>query len=423
MSARDGAKAVRFAEHAVAAAPADAGYRATLGQAYLLAGRFQSAETSFGDALALDPSNGRAALSLALSQIALGRNGAALATLDAIATPVAVSDMGLARALAGDTDRAIAMLAVAARAPDADAKTRQNLALSFALAGKWNEARTVAAQDVSPDEVDQRIAQWARFTRPAGASDQVASLLGVTPAVDAGQPARLALAQPASTPVQAVAILPPAPQQSAPHFEQASRIVAAPGFVPAPDPTPVPVAPSRLPAPAYAVPGKPYRVAHVAQEVTVKTPVVPPSKTRVVAVEPKAVVKTVTAPASPVRRVAMVKPTGRFVVQLGAFTKAANVQAAWSKAQSRLAQLASYTPSRSTFSVADASFYRLSVGGFETRTAAVKLCEAIRAKGGTCFVRNSANEAPAQMVVRDAPKPAARQAMAQTPKPVRLVSR
>ena len=420
LAARNGVVAVGFAEQAVAAMPGDAGYRATLGQAYLLAGRFQAAETSFSDAIALDPSNGRAALSLALSQIALGRNGAALATLDAIGVPVSVADLGLARALAGDTGRAIEMLTSAARAPDATAKTRQNLALAFALAGKWKEARTVAAQDVSPDEVDQRIAQWAQFTRPAGSWDQVASLLGVTPALDSGQPAQLALVQPTSAPVQAAAAL-PVQRESEPRFQTVANVVVAPA---AENPTPVPVAPSRLPTPAYAVPARPYRVAHAYKDVIV-APVAVPASAKLASLEAKTAVKSSAKPASPVRRVALVRPatTGKFVVQLGAFTEARNVQAAWSRARGRLTQLSNYTPSRSTFSAANASFYRLSVGGFETRATAMKLCGAIRARGGSCFVRNTANEVPSQMAAKAAPRPAQKQAMAPAPKPIRLVSR
>src|SRR5690606_32736039 len=61
-----------------------------------------------------------------------------------------------------------------------------------------------------PDMVSKRIMEWAQFARPASASDQVASLLGVTPVADPGQPVRLALvAQP-----EALAFVDPAPAAS-----------------------------------------------------------------------------------------------------------------------------------------------------------------------------------------------------------------
>jgi Flp pilus assembly protein TadD len=73
--------AIAFAEQAVEMSPSDSGYRFFLGNLYLRSGRFQSAQTSFADVVALDPANGRAALNLALSEIALGRNARALVVL------------------------------------------------------------------------------------------------------------------------------------------------------------------------------------------------------------------------------------------------------------------------------------------------------------------------------------------------------
>ncbi|HET9510123.1 MAG TPA: tetratricopeptide repeat protein, partial [Sphingomonas sp.] len=183
-------RAIAKAEAAVALDPRNAGYRSLLGQAYLAAGRFPSAVAALSDALALDPSDGAAALHLALAQIATGQWDAARGTLTTHDT-IPAKDRGLAFALAGDPGTAITVLTQAAREPDADAKTRQNLALSLALAGRWNEAKAVASFDMSPADVDQRMAQWAAFATPSGAADQVAALLGVVPVEDAGQPTRL----------------------------------------------------------------------------------------------------------------------------------------------------------------------------------------------------------------------------------------
>ncbi|MFX6040683.1 hypothetical protein ABTE96_22175, partial [Acinetobacter baumannii] len=81
------------------------------------------------------PDDGRAALSLALAQIATGNWEGARATITAHANHIAPADRGLAIALAGDPAGAVDILTAAARAPEADAKTRQNLALALALAG------------------------------------------------------------------------------------------------------------------------------------------------------------------------------------------------------------------------------------------------------------------------------------------------
>ena len=142
------------------------------------------------------------------------------------------------------------MLEAAARKPGADATVRQNLALAHALAGDWTEARTIAAQDVPADKLDARIQQWMQLASPKKPADQVAALVGVTPAaVDHGQPVRLALRKPDTMMAQAapVAHTPvidtaPAPRRSRrrprrrrpqPKFVEA---VSAPA--PRPEPTP-----------------------------------------------------------------------------------------------------------------------------------------------------------------------------------------
>ncbi|HEX8643614.1 MAG TPA: SPOR domain-containing protein [Allosphingosinicella sp.] len=192
----DVAEALRLVERAVELAPRDAGYRMLLADLYLKSGRLQSAETSYGDVLEIDGGNVRAGLSIALVQIAQGRSGDALVTLEAIQDRAPAADVGLAFALAGQPQRGLQLLEPAARAADATGRTRQNLAFAYALAGDWQRARTVAAQDVSPAELGPRLQQWAALAQPSGQQTAVASLLGVTPVEDPGQPVRLALSAP-----------------------------------------------------------------------------------------------------------------------------------------------------------------------------------------------------------------------------------
>ncbi|RZM03584.1 MAG: tetratricopeptide repeat protein, partial [Sphingomonas sp.] len=149
LARRDAGAAIRFAEAAVELSPRSAGYRMLLGQSYLQGGRFASAQQVFGDVLTLSPGNAKAALNLALAKVATGDWAGARRTLDANATVIPAADRGLAMALAGDPKGAVVLLTQVARTPEADAKVRQNLALSFALAGQWNMARVVAATDMS----------------------------------------------------------------------------------------------------------------------------------------------------------------------------------------------------------------------------------------------------------------------------------
>ena len=208
----DHAQAITLAEGLVAAAPEDAGYRTLLAQSYLRAGRFLAADQAFADVIRLMPDNDKARVAQAVSRIARGDREGALAVLADVRNAPA-DDYGLALALAGEPQRALAVLEPAARGMRGTSRTRQNLALAYALAGQWDKARVVAAQDVSPADVDRRMEDWARLASPDARSTQVASLLGTRPVLsDPGQPQMLALVKPAVAAPVEVAKAEPVPQ-------------------------------------------------------------------------------------------------------------------------------------------------------------------------------------------------------------------
>jgi Flp pilus assembly protein TadD len=386
-------QAVAHAEAAVGFGPQVVSYRMVLAQSYLKAGRFTSARQSFADVLVLDPSNGGAALQLALAEIAEGNWDGARRTLDANASIIPASDRGLAVALAGDPGAAVEILTVAARTPEANAKTRQNLALALALAGRWQDAKTVVAVDVSPGEVDKRIMEWASFARPTSASDQVAALLGVTPVQDAGQPVALALNMTSGT---ALASKDPAPVDTFMPGTPANAVaVAADMGTPVTTPE-TSVASVAAPA-SYVSFGPrqemlqaiPARVAPVKAEPRVAPGSVVPQVARAVVAKPKPVAGAAVAP----RTVAK----GNFFIQLGAFDNAAVAKDAWSRIAKRNESFGAHTPSGMPIKSAAGSLYRLSVGGF-AREDATALCRSYKAKGGTCFVRASAGDQVASWV-------------------------
>ncbi|WP_262408421.1 tetratricopeptide repeat protein [Sphingomonas sp. JC676] len=384
-------KAVQHAELAVANDPQNAEYRSILGQAYLLSGRFTSAGQALNDSLTLNPEDGRVALNLVLAKIAQGDWAGARSTLQTHADHIPSSDRGLAFALAGDPVTAVEILTPAVREPTANAKTRQNLALSLALAGRWSEARAVAATDVSPDQLDARIMQWASFSRPTNAYDQVASLLGVRAVQDGGQPIALALAQ---QPNVAVAATAPAPAPAADPVDayMPGPAAAAPAVA---DAAPAPVAPVAAPDAApvvqqVAVTG-PQVVfgpsAEVVQAFSVSAKPAP-APVRVASVKPAA--KPVTKAATPSAKLV----SGNYYVQLGAFDSAAVAKDSWARVARRLPKLSGYAPQGAKFSTKAGNFYRLSVGGF-ARSDANSLCRQVRAGGGVCFVRAQAGDAVA----------------------------
>jgi Flp pilus assembly protein TadD len=385
---KDAVKALSAAEQAVALAPMNADFRMLLGRAYLENGRFRSAATSFGDVLTLDPSRGAAALSLALARIAVGDKDGARAVVDANADRIAAGDRGLALALTGDAPGGVAVLEAAVRAGGADAKTRQNLALAYAFAGRWVEAKLMASYDLDPATVSKRIMEWSRLAREDAGAVQVASLLGVQPRDDAGMPTQLALAPsaPATAPdVRTAAVTPPPPARIDDQAEFAAVAVATAPAAPAPA-TIVAAAPGISFAP--------------------RTEVVQPLPARTVAA---AAPRTVPPAAARVQQAAYVVPTtGRFAVQIGAFSTAARVDTAWAQTVGRVGALARFTPARAVVRTPGGTFHRLSVTGFETRAAAVSLCGQLRARGGQCFVREVAGDAPLQWAVNRGPRIASR---------------
>lgn len=395
-------KAAGEAEIAVAARPDHAAYRALLGRAYLAAGRFASAEAALRDTLTLDAADGRTALSLALAETAQGDWAGARETLKAHQAIIAPTDRGLAFALAGDPVLAVDILTNAARAPNADAKTRQNLALALALAGRWNEAKIVASQDVAPQDVDKRIMQWASFSQPKDAADQVASLLGVTPAYDPGQPTRLALVQ--SAPV-ALAAVEPVVAAAEPVVEEP---VIAETFVDAP------VAAEPV-VEVAAVEATPETVAAVeAAEPIVEQAVAMANAAGIVFLPRAEVVQAVpaftaaapvvraepSADRSPVRAAAAkayvpAQNGGRYVVQIGAYDSAAVAEDSWSNMVRRHKVLAGYMPSSMTIADGDnAGLVRVSLAGFASERDALKICGRLKANGASCFVRMAATDSP-----------------------------
>ncbi len=271
---------------------------------------------------------------------------------------------------------------------------RQNLALAHALAGDWSEARIIAAQDVPAGQLDARMQHWMQLAKPAHSADQVAALVGVTPAViDAGQPIQLALNKGETREANAALPAPSAKKVVA----KASSAAAAPpkaefiqaAKVAAPRPAPV-VAVAPAPPPPRASLAALASVA-VSQAKAVLASVVPH--------EHAAKPVNLTKPASFVRAQARSgkSPT---VVQLGAYRTSDGVLEAWNGAAHKFSALKPYMPMSARFASPKGIFYRLSVRGFDNLGEAQALCNSLRRQGGNCFVRNFAGDAPVNLASR-----------------------
>jgi D-alanyl-D-alanine carboxypeptidase len=88
------------------------------------------------------------------------------------------------------------------------------------------------------------------------------------------------------------------------------------------------------------------------------------------------------------------------VVQLGAYQSANRVMAAWNGDARKFGALKAYLPMSARFASPKGTFYRLSVRGFSGLAEARALCTSVRGQGGSCFVRNSAGDAPVQFASR-----------------------
>ena len=359
-------RAITAAERAVAAMPSSAAYRVQLGQSYMMAGRFFSAETAFADALALEPSNSTAILKLALVRIALGKPKAARDLLESQQSELPVSDYGLALALAGDPAAGIAVLVPAMRAGEANARLRQNLALAFAMAGRWEDARAMALVDLPPDMADARLKQWAAIARPDQPWVQMAKLMDIkVPAnwqmADTGQPQELALNRPnqLDTGFAQLDVRPTPPENVPEAVPQAASVVAAQ------------LARELRPAADQS------RYEVLAEE---KDPAIVP-----------AYVKRLPAPAPTAalqQRWSRALRSGEgYVVQIGAYRTPQAAAKSWAQTAKRWRHLEAYAVHQARVQGEKGTVYRISLGKFASREEARRVCGQLRAQGASCFPR------------------------------------
>jgi Flp pilus assembly protein TadD len=363
-------RAVAHAEAAVLAEPRNAAYRSVLASAYLDAGRFASAETTFKDAMLLGDNSPRNALSLSLALSAQGKYPEAAALLNKWEGEIATADLGLALALAGQPERGIHLMGNAIRGGDNTAKMRQNLAYSYALAGRWREARVMAAQDVPADQLNDRIGQWALMASPDAWHTRVAALLQVPAgARDGGQPAQLALANNPSIDQlagEATAVAVADAQELAPlavAMTPVNELPAAPA--PAPYEAPAPARSNDFQA-AFASAAGP-----VAQDAArfVQAPVARQAPAR--------------SEAAPSVRGAD-RPDGTHLVQLGSFSSEQGARRAWGIYASKYPELAGHEMVISEAVVRGKRYWRVSAAGF-ARNSAASMCGRVRASGAGCF--------------------------------------
>ncbi len=369
-----GDRAVAHAESAVQADPHNATYRAMLGSAYMEAGRFLSAETSFQDALTLGDTSPRTALGLALAQIGRGDMRGAQATLDQWRGDIDPADLGLALALAGQPQRGIQVLGGALRDGNGTPKVRQNLAYAYALNGDWRAARIMAAEDVPADQLDDRIGEWASVALPEQFQARVAALLAVPVVADSGQPVALALH---NNPRTETLALEAAGTQEA-ELAWTATEGELPALAAAPVATVVPTASAQSDFSAAfasatettsqpATDGARFAAAPVVQDIPA-----------VRAAEPRRIARTVEA--APVKAAA----SGTHLVQLGSFSSEAGAKRAWGIYAKRYPQLSAHDMVITRAVVHGKTYFRVSAAGFG-RDSSRSMCSKVKSGGNGCI--------------------------------------
>lgn len=389
---------VSFAELAVTADPQSLAARTALAKAYVASGRFESAAAAYADITAMQPGEMGARFRGALVELARGNRRAALVMLDDLSRePGLAADVGLALALAGEADRAVKLLTGTVRQGETSPRIRQNLALAQALSGAWAAARTTAAVDLSPDQVNIRVAEWAAIASNTDIAWRTATLLGVVAApIDEGRPVQLAWTPP-TTPTRPETQLAAAPAPAAALPVALASVSETAAHVP---PAPVNAAPATRPAP----------VAIASAEVPPALPKPLPLVEKAIATPPDFSARPVAAPATPVVRAKAETPTttqtmkpvsavkrdirplpkpsnGAWVVQLGSYARPEFLTIGWQGLVEKNGALSGYKPMKSSIEVAGSTYHRLSVGTFATVVEAETLCDSLKAHGQKCFVR------------------------------------
>lgn len=301
----------------------------------LASGRFADAAALNAAALAFSPENRQAQLGYALAQLGLGQTEQAAARLRALAAfdDAPNPDVGLALALAGEAEAGVAILERAATLPNADARTRQNLALALALADDWRNARTLVERDAGRAQATRNLTRWAVWAA-LPPQDRLAGFLGVVPVR-------------AATTTLAHAEPPLLMAARAADSKTVMAVVEAGGVAVAETGDAVPDAPVAAVALAAV------------QETAAEVP----------------------APAQ-----AEAREGNGWVVQLAAVRHVENLEAGWHSLQARYPSLlARYTPHMTQ----GRGWSRLSIGDFNGRAEAMAECQTLRRRGIDCFARKA----------------------------------
>jgi Flp pilus assembly protein TadD len=298
-----------------------------------------AAEQAFAAAVQDDPRNAAALNDLGIARDLQGNFAGAVDPYQKalLANPGLTSaevNLGLSLALSGNGTAALQYLGPLATGQGATPKIREDYAAALVAAGRNDEARQVLAIDLPGDQVNAALQGFASVIAQSQAAQN-----------SAPPPPAPTMATVSTTPVSVAPEPPMSTEKPAP--------LVVPDTPPAPAPTMVdttkPVAPAKA-----------------------DTATVAP------AVDNSAPPATVSS-----------SGTGGQEVQLGALPSNAAAQHDWDHLSAEYPALfGNKTPDIEEAVVKGKTYYRLRVGGFDTRADAAKFCGEVLAAGKTCTVAN-----------------------------------
>jgi Flp pilus assembly protein TadD len=314
------------------------------------------AEIAFILAVQDDPGNAAALNDLGIARDLQGNFAGAVepyqrALLANPSLTAAEVNLGLSLALSGNGPEALQYLGPLATSQEATPKIREDYAAALLASGRASEAKQVLAVDLPPDQV-------------------VAAMAGFSTVIAQSQMPPPPVAPPAPT----VSEVPTAPVITMPVTQNTAP---APSIQAAPQPL-VPAAPQQMaqPAPAY-VPDN----STAAYTGPSPIPVTGSSSTVPVAAPPP--------PAGPARSIAHTAASGGATVQLGALNTPDDAERAWrSISGDEPALFAGKEPEIEPVTASGKTFYRLRVGGFDSKVDAAKFCGEVSAAGSACTLAN-----------------------------------
>jgi Flp pilus assembly protein TadD len=272
-------------------------------------------------------------------------------------------NLGLSLALSGNGPEALQYLGPLATGQGATPKIREDYAAALVASGRSDEARQVLAVDLPPDQVNSAM---QGFSDLIAQSQQAPSPL--PPAPTAAEVTTTTVTQsesmPAAAPVVLTSTTPPTPDAPPPAYVPDNSTGAYTG------PSPIPVtASSSTPGPEIEPPAA--------------SP--PPAAAPVSA--PAHAVSAAPVPVAPVE--APSTSSGDASVQLGALNSQDDAERAWHNISSATPALfGDKQPDIVAVTVNSKTFYRLRVGGFDSKADAAKFCGEVSAAGNACTVAN-----------------------------------